>query len=126
MAAPNVVNVATISAKTAQISVNESSDALLLANAASSGKVFKVNTIFVSNTHDTETAKVDIKFLDKDAITDAGVVSYSLIKNLEIFKGLSVVVLDKGSAMYMEEDRSIYVKAVQGTADAFVSYEEIS
>ena len=126
MAAPNVVNVATISAKTAQISVNESSDALLLANAASSGKVFKVNTIFVSNTHDTETAKVDIKFLDKDAITDAGVVSYSLIKNLEIFKGLSVVVLDKGSAMYMEEDRCIYVKAVQGTADAFVSYEEIS
>ena len=126
MAAPNVVNVATISAKTAQISVNESSDALLLANAASSGKVFKINTIFVSNTHDTETAKVDIKFLDKDAITDAGVVSYSLIKNLEIFKGLSVVVLDKGSAMYMEEDRSIYVKAVQGTADAFISYEEIS
>ena len=42
MAAPNIVNVATITGKTAVQAVGTSATAIVI-NAASSGKVFKVN-----------------------------------------------------------------------------------
>ena len=45
MAAPNIVNVSTITAKTVGAALGTSLTTDILANAASSGKVFKINTI---------------------------------------------------------------------------------
>ena len=45
MAAPNIVNVATITAKTVGAALGTSTTTSLLANSASSNKAFKVNTI---------------------------------------------------------------------------------
>jgi hypothetical protein len=53
MAAPNVVNVATITAKTAYNTPANTSATVLLANAASSGKVFKINSIVAANVDGT-------------------------------------------------------------------------
>ena len=49
MAAPNIVNVATITGSSAYQSLTNTNDNSLISNAASSGKVLKVNNIFVSN-----------------------------------------------------------------------------
>jgi hypothetical protein len=50
MAAPNIVNVATITGKTNVIKSLTTTATNLIANAGSSGKVFKVNSIIASNT----------------------------------------------------------------------------
>ena len=125
MSAPNIVGVATITAKTASINASSVNN-LLVANAASSNKVFKVNTIFVANNDGNNSATVDVKFVNKDAITDAGAVSYDIAKQIEVPAGATVVLVDKNNAMYIEEDRSIYVSATEGTVSGFASYEEIS
>jgi polyisoprenoid-binding protein YceI len=48
MAAPNIVNVSTITGKSAGIAVTTSA-AAIVANGAGSNKVFKVNALYVSN-----------------------------------------------------------------------------
>ena len=45
MAAPNVVNVATITAKSAAVDLSTTGNTLVLSNAESSGKVFKLNQL---------------------------------------------------------------------------------
>jgi hypothetical protein len=45
MAAPNLVNVSTITAKSVQANLDTTLTTEILANAAASGKVFKVNSI---------------------------------------------------------------------------------
>ena len=50
MAAPNIVNVATITGKTNVIKSLTTTATNLIANAGSSGKVFKVNSIIAANT----------------------------------------------------------------------------
>ena len=49
MSAPNIVNVSTITAKSVQATLNTTLTTEILANASSSGKVFKVNNIIVAN-----------------------------------------------------------------------------
>ena len=49
MAAPNIVNVATITAKSAVLSLTGTSATQLLENPASSDKVLKVNMILICN-----------------------------------------------------------------------------
>ena len=47
MAAPNIVNVSTIIGKTAKIVLSSTGETTLVSNAASSGKVFKINMVQV-------------------------------------------------------------------------------
>ena len=49
MAAPNLVNVSTITAKSVQAALTTTLTTEVLANAASSNKVFKVNNIIIAN-----------------------------------------------------------------------------
>ena len=43
MAAPNIVNVATITGKSAVVNLTSTAATAVVSNAASSGKVFKIN-----------------------------------------------------------------------------------
>ena len=49
MAAPNIVNVATITGKTATVALSSTNATAVVSNAASSSKVFKINMIQVAN-----------------------------------------------------------------------------
>ena len=49
MAAPNIVDVSTIIGKSATVALSSTSQTTLVSNAASSGKVFKINMIQVAN-----------------------------------------------------------------------------
>ena len=49
MANPNIVNVATINGKTQTFALDTTLTTSLVANAGSSGKIFKINTIIVTN-----------------------------------------------------------------------------
>lgn len=124
MAAPNVVNVATITAKSATVALSSTSQTTLVSNAASSGKVFKINMIQVANVDGTNACDVTV---DLHSAAAGGGTAYSLVSTISVPADASLVALDKNTSLYLEEDRSITVTA--GTAndlEVIVSYEEIS
>ena len=124
MAAPNIVNVGTITGKSFYLALANTSAPALVSNAASSGKVFKINMIQVANVDGSVACDVTVKYHTQD---DIGGTGYALVSTVSVPQDSSLVVLDKNTAMYLEEDRSISVTA--GTAndlEVLVSYEEIS
>ena len=124
MAAPNVVNVATITGKTATVALSSTSATTLVSNAASSGKVFKINMIQIANVDGTNACDVTV---DMHSAASGGGTAYSLVATVSVGADSSLVALDKNTAIYLEEDRSI--TATAGTAndlEVIVSYEEIS
>ena len=124
MAAPNIVNVSTITGKTATVALSTTSQTTLVSNAASSGKVFKINMIQVANVDGTNNAEVTV---DLHSAAAGGGTAYSFISTAVVPADASLVVVDKNTAVYLEEDRSI--TATAGAADdleVIVSYEEIS
>ena len=124
MTAPNVVNVSTITGKTATIALSSTSQTTLVSNAASSGKVFKINMIQVANVDGLNACDVTV---DMHSAAAGGGTAYSLVSTVSVAGDSSLIALDKNTALYLEEDRSI--TATAGTAndlEVIVSYEEIS
>ena len=124
MAAPNVVNVATITAKSALVALSSTSQTTLVSNAASSGKVFKINMIQVANVDGTNAADVTI---DVHSAAAGGGTAYSLVATASVPADASLIALDKSTAIYLEEDKSITATAsAANDLEVIVSYEEIS
>ena len=124
MAAPNIVNVSTITGKTAKIALTTTSATTLVSNAASSNQVFKINMIQVANVDGTNACDVTV---DVHSGASGGGTAYSLISTASVSADSALVVLDKNTALYLEENTSI--TATAGTAndlEVLVSYEEIS
>ena len=124
MAAPNIVDVSTIIGKSATVALSSTSQTTLVSNAASSGKVFKINMIQVANVDGTNAADVTV---DVHSAAAGGGTAYSLVSTISVPADASLVVLDKNTATYLEENVSI--TATAGTAndlEVIVSYEEIS
>ena len=124
MAAPNIVNVGTITGKSFYLALANTSATALVNNPASSGKVFKINMIQVANVDGSNACDVTVKYHTQD---DIGGTGYALVSTVSVPADASLVVIDKNTALYLEEDRSISVTA--GTAndlEVIVSYEEIS
>ena len=124
MAAPNIVNVTTITGKSATVALSSTSATVLVSNAASSSKVFKINMIQVANVDGANACDVTV---DLHSAAAGGGTAYSLVSTISVPADASLVALDKGTSVYLEEDRSI--TATAGTAndlEVIVSYEEIS
>jgi hypothetical protein len=122
--APNIVNVSTITGISSTTALSTTSQTTLVSNAASSGKVFKINMIQVANVDGTNACDVTV---DVHSAASGGGTAYSLVSTVSVPADASLVVLDKNTAIYLEEDRSI--TATAGTAsdlEVIVSYEEIS
>ena len=124
MAAPNVVNVATITAKTAYNTPANTSATVLLANAASSGKVFKINSITAANVDGTSAVAATVAI---NTAADGSGTGYAIASTVDVPADASLLVVDKNNSFYLEENKSIVVTS--GSADDItftVSYEEIS
>lgn len=124
MAAPNIVNVTTIIGKSATVALSTTSQTDLVSNASGSGKVFKINMIQVANVDGTNACDVTV---DLHSAAAGGGTAYSLVSTISVPADASLVVLDKSTAIYLEEDRSITATAgTGGDLEVIVSYEEIS
>ena len=124
MAAPNIVNVTTITGKSATVDLTTTSATAVVSNAAASGKVFKINSLVVSNVDGTNAADITISYYSED---DIGGTATQIVSTISVPADASLVVIDKNTSIYLEEDRSI--GATAGTASdlkVLVSYEEIS
>ena len=122
MAAPNIVDVSTITGKTAYVAVG-TSETQLVSNAASSNKVFKINMIQITNVDGTSAADITVELCP--SATNSGT-SRHLASTISVPADSSIIIIDSTS-LYLEEDRSIYVTASAASdLEAVVSYEEIS
>lgn len=124
MAAPNIVNVATITGKTVVADLSTTSTTSLVSNASSSGKVIKVNNIFVSNINGTSAADITVSYHNA---ASAGGTAYKIASTISVPADSTLVVLDKSGSIYLEENTSISVHAgTAGYLQVVSSYEEIS
>jgi hypothetical protein len=117
MAAPNIVNVATITGKTAVQAVGTSATAIVT-NSAASGKVLKVNALYVSNVDGTDNAEISIDIF-------RGNVAYHIGKTIVVPADATLDVMSK--SVYLEESDSLRLTAnAASDLQAVCSYEEIS
>lgn len=124
MAAPNIVGVTTITGKTTYQNLNTTNATVLLSNAASSGKVFKVNSIIVANDDGASSADITVSINDAAA---GGGTAFKLAHTVAVTADSTLVVLDKASSIYLEENTSLVVTAsAANDLDVVCSYEEIS
>jgi hypothetical protein len=122
MAAPNIVGVTTIVGITTALQLTTSPVAIV-SNAASSGRVFKINTIIAGN-ETSSTAAVSVYY--NTAAAGAGT-TFALANGIDITQKATLVVLDKASSIYLEENKSITALASANTSiDLIISYESIS
>jgi hypothetical protein len=124
MAAPNIVNVATITGKTTYAALTTTLTTVLLANAVSSGKVFKINSIMISNVDGTSAADVTI---DINTAAAGSGTSYALANTISVPADATLSLIDKTNSFYLEEDKSILGGAsANSDLEIVISYEEIS
>ena len=116
MAAPNIVNVSIITGKTAGQAITTTATAIV-SNSAASGKVFKINALYVSN----------ITTLSGSVTIDVfrGSTPYRLANNIAVPATASLDIITK--SIYLEEGDSIRLTASNNSyLEAVCSYEEIS
>jgi len=124
MSAPNIVNVATITAKTDTLLLTGTSAVQLLENPASSGKVMKVNSLVVANVDGTNAASITVGIYPQDDITGTPVL---LASTISVPADASLIVIDKNMGLYLEENTSIGVTASAANDLACtITYEELS
>jgi hypothetical protein len=124
MAAPNVVNVATITGKTAVTSLTTTNATLVVENPASSNKVFKINSLIVSNVDGSSAADITIGLYSEDNI---GGTATEIVRTVSVPADASLVVISKDTSIYLEEDKSIGATAsAANDLKVVCSYEEIS
>jgi hypothetical protein len=117
MAAPNIVSVTTITGKTAVQQVGTSATAIV-ENTSASGKVFKVNALYVSNVDGTDNAEINVDIYRSST-------AYHIAKTVVVPADATLDVISK--SIYLEEGDALRLTA-NDTSDleAVCSYEEIS
>jgi hypothetical protein len=124
VANPNIVNVAAIYGNNSSTSLSTTNATAIVNNAASSGKVFKVNMITVANVDGTNAADITINKYSQD---DLGGTAYAIASTISVPADATLIVVDKTTSIYLKEDESI--GATAGTASDLVvtaSWEEIN
>ena len=117
MAAPNIVGVTTITGKTAVQAVTTSATAIVT-NSAASGKVFKVNALYVSNVDGTNAADINVDLYRSST-------AYHIAKTVSVPADATLDIISK--SIYLEEGDSLRLTAsANSDLEAVCSYEEIS
>jgi hypothetical protein len=124
MANPNIVNVTDIRGKTAVTSLTTTNATLVVENPASSNKVFKINSLIVSNVDGSNAADITVSLYSEDNI---GGTATEIVSTVSVPADASLVVISKDTSIYLEEDKSIGATAsAANDLKVVCSYEEIS
>ena len=117
MAAPNIVSVGTINGKTAVLAITTSA-ANIVNNASSSGKVLKVNSLYIANVDGTNSATVNVDLY-------RGSTAYHLAKTITVAADSTLDLLS--NSIYLEEGDALRLTAsANSDLEGVCSYEDIS
>jgi hypothetical protein len=122
MAAPNIAALATITGKTVGVALTTGGGATILANSAGSGKVLKVNALYVANIDGANSADATVNFVDASpSLTTA------ILSTVAVPADSTLIAIDKNAPIYLEEgDSLVGIASASGDLVALVSYEEMS
>ena len=71
MAAPNIVNITTLTGKTTYVNLTTTGSTSILSNASGSNRVYKINSLFVSNTDTANAVNVTVNYYDSSSVSAA-------------------------------------------------------
>jgi len=127
MANPNIVNVTSILGNTSTTLISSTADPFataLVNNPASSGKVYKINSIVVANIDGTNAVDVTVKIFSQD---DLGGTGTAIVSTISVPADASLIVTDKTTTFYLLEDKSIGATAsIANDLVVTISWEEIT
>ena len=124
MANPNIAAVSAIYGNTFTSLLTTTSPTEIVSNAASSGKVYKINSIVVSNVDGTSAADITINLYTAASI---GGTATAIASTISVPADSTLIVTDKTTSFYLLENKSI--GAVASAANDLVvtcSWEEIN
>ena len=131
MANPNIVNVTAIYGTTTYYTPTGTTAVVLLANAASSGLVYKINNIVAANVNGSAAVDTTVSIYTNGAVAQgsapSGGTAYPIVSTVSVPADASLIVADKTTGIYLQEGTSIVVTS--GTASGItysISYENIS
>ena len=131
MANPNLFAATTASGTTTYLTPSATTAVVLVPNAASSGQVFKINQIVAANVNGSSAVDTTVAIYTNGAVAQGSAPSsgtaFPIVSTVSVPADASLIVVDKTTAIYLMEDRSITVTS--GTASGItysISYEVIS
>ena len=131
MANPNILAATTAYGTTTYYTPSGTTAVVLLANAASSGKVYKINQIVAANVNGSAAVSATVSIYTNGAVAQgsapSGGTAYPIVSAVSVPATASLIVVDKTTSIYLQEGTSISVTS--GTASGItysVSYEEMS
>lgn len=131
MANPNILTATSILGTTTYLTPAVNTAVVLLPNAASSGKVLKINQIVAANVDGSAAYSTTISLYSNGAVAQgsapSGGTAYPIVSTVSVPANSSLVAVDKTTTIYLMEGQSITVTS--STASKFtytISYEEIS
>lgn len=123
MANPNIVNVGYIFGGVAYAAPSNTSATTLLTNAASSGRIIKVDSLTCTNVTGTA-ANITVSV---NSAAAGGGTPYRIAYQIPVPANASIQLIDKNNFVYLTEDTSLVVTSGTGSAIEYVtSYETIS
>jgi hypothetical protein len=119
MAAPNIVNVTTIIGHTDVLAVTTSATAIVT-NTADSNKVFKINSLIISNIDGSNPADITVDLFRSS-------VANRIASTVTVPADATLVIITKDNTIYLEEGDALRLTAsANGDLQGICSYEEIS
>jgi hypothetical protein len=131
MANPNLLNATVAYGTTTYLTPSGTTSVVLLANEASSGKVFKINQIVATNVNGSLAVNTTVSIYTNGAVAQgsapSGGTAYPIVSTVSVPASASLIVVDKTTSIYLQEGTSISVTS--GTASGItysISYEDMS
>lgn len=120
MAAPNIANVQTITGKVAGVAIGATATDLV-ANAASSGKLVRIVSVYIANVDGVNDATVNVD------VQKNGTTAYRITNTVNVPADTTLVVIGKDAPVYLEENDKLRATASAASdLEAVVSYEELT
>ena len=131
MATPNIAALTTLTGNTTYLTPSATTAVVLLANAASSNQVFRINQIVAANVNGTNAVDTTVSVYTNGGVAQgsapSGGTAFPIASTVSVPADASLIVVDKTTAIYLQEGTSITVTS--GTASGItysISYEIIA
>ena len=108
MANPNIATATSVLASNAQVSLTGATATQLITNAASSGKVFLIDSIIVANVDGTNACDVTVTRFQ--SATNTGT-AFPIASTIAVPADASIIIVGKDNPINLTENESIYVTA---------------
>lgn len=122
MAAPNLQSPTTITGRTTAFNLTATTEIVMLSNAASSNRAFRVKSVTAGNTGTTGTVDVTLRYYT----ATSGGTAFPL-PAITVPVGGSVILIGAENPTWIEEDRRLSIQASAANfATVILSYEDVT